>query len=79
MLACTSGSHNTPVTRTLRPAGLSRDLDDTMYYESEGGMVPIRWTPPEAYKFKRYSPASDVWSYGITLCVLIMHALCCRS
>ena len=47
--------------------GLSRDLDDEMYYESEGGMVPIRWTPPEAYKFKKYSSASDVWSYGITL------------
>lgn len=43
--------------------GLSRDLDDEMYYESEGGMVPIRWTPPEAYKFKKYSSASDVWSY----------------
>ena len=47
--------------------GLSRDLDENMYYESEGGMVPIRWTPPEAYKFKKYSTMSDVWSYGITL------------
>lgn len=47
--------------------GLSRDLDDDTYYESEGGMVPIRWTPPEAYKYKKYSTASDVWSYGITL------------
>lgn len=47
--------------------GLSRDLDDDTYYESEGGMVPIRWTPPEAYKYKKYSTASDVWSYGITM------------
>lgn len=47
--------------------GLSRDLDDDTYYESDGGMVPIRWTPPEAYKYKKYSSASDVWSYGITL------------
>eukprot|EP00041_Stephanoeca_diplocostata_P025194 m.654831 g.654831 ORF g.654831 m.654831 type:complete len:1020 (+) comp22692_c0_seq1:441-3500(+) len=47
--------------------GLSRDLDDDTYYESDGGMVPIRWTPPEAYKYKKYSTASDVWSYGITL------------
>jgi serine/threonine protein kinase len=30
-------------------------------------MVPIRWTPPEAYKFKKYSSASDVWSYGTVL------------
>jgi len=28
--------------------GLSRDLEDDMYYQSDGGMVPIRWTPPEA-------------------------------
>jgi serine/threonine protein kinase len=35
----------------LANAGLSRDLaEDDTYYESEGGMVPIRWTPPEAYK-----------------------------
>eukprot|EP00039_Didymoeca_costata_P011755 m.166478 g.166478 ORF g.166478 m.166478 type:complete len:989 (+) comp15279_c0_seq7:245-3211(+) len=47
--------------------GLSRDLDEDMYYESDGGMVPIRWTPPEAYKYNKYSSASDVWSYGITL------------
>lgn len=30
-------------------------------------MVPIRWTPPEAYKYKKYSSKSDVWSYGILL------------
>lgn len=47
--------------------GLSRDLDEDMYYESNGGMVPIRWTPPEAYKYNKYSSASDVWSYGITM------------
>mmetsp|Transcript_7283 Transcript_7283/g.18694 ORF Transcript_7283/g.18694 Transcript_7283/m.18694 type:complete len:1006 (-) Transcript_7283:23-3040(-) len=47
--------------------GLSRDLDDDTYYESDGGMVPIRWTPPEAYKYKKYSTASDVWSYGILM------------
>eukprot|EP00040_Diaphanoeca_grandis_P003553 m.25202 g.25202 ORF g.25202 m.25202 type:complete len:1008 (+) comp14914_c0_seq1:265-3288(+) len=47
--------------------GLSRDLDDDTYYQSEGGMVPIRWTPPEAYKYKKYSTSSDVWSYGIAL------------
>eukprot|EP00051_Salpingoeca_urceolata_P012971 m.161996 g.161996 ORF g.161996 m.161996 type:complete len:941 (-) comp17660_c0_seq4:47-2869(-) len=47
--------------------GLSRDLQDEMYYESEGGMIPIRWTPPEAYKYKKYSTKSDVWSFGILM------------
>nr|BAG55504.1 protein tyrosine kinase [Monosiga ovata] len=47
--------------------GLSRDLEDEMYYESDGGMVPVRWTPPESFKYRKYSSASDVWSFGITL------------
>eukprot|EP00055_Hartaetosiga_balthica_P014618 m.81003 g.81003 ORF g.81003 m.81003 type:complete len:1041 (+) comp8639_c0_seq3:49-3171(+) len=47
--------------------GLSRDLEDDTYYQSEGGMVPIRWTPPEAFQYRKYSTASDVWSYGILL------------
>eukprot|EP00038_Savillea_parva_P015664 m.14658 g.14658 ORF g.14658 m.14658 type:complete len:1077 (-) comp3182_c0_seq1:53-3283(-) len=58
---------NEELTCKISDFGLSRDLDDDTYYESDGGMVPIRWTPPEAYKYKKYSTASDVWSYGITL------------
>eukprot|EP00035_Acanthoeca_spectabilis_P020995 m.435749 g.435749 ORF g.435749 m.435749 type:complete len:1008 (+) comp17886_c0_seq1:364-3387(+) len=58
---------NEELTCKISDFGLSRDLDDDTYYESDGGMVPIRWTPPEAYKYKKYSTSSDVWSYGITL------------
>eukprot|EP00731_Ephydatia_muelleri_P015152 Em0008g872a len=47
--------------------GLSRDLADDTYYVSHGGMVPIKWTAPEAIHFKKYSTASDVWSYGCLL------------
>ncbi len=47
--------------------GLSRNLENDQYYQSEGGMVPIRWTAPEAYKYKKYSTSSDVWGFGITL------------
>ena len=45
---------------------MSRALDDDTYV-SHGGMVPIRWTAPEAIHFKKYSTASDVWSYGCLL------------
>ena len=44
--------------------GMSRDLDDKNYYFSHGGKIPVKWTAPEAVQYRRYSTASDVWSYG---------------
>ena len=51
-----------------------------MYYVSHGGKVPVKWTAPEvsecdgatvlmsalsqALHYKKYSTASDVWSFG---------------
>lgn len=47
--------------------GLSRDLADESYYISQGGMIPVKWTAPEAILYKKYSTSSDVWSYGCLL------------
>ena len=47
--------------------GLSRDLANEKYYISKGGIIPIKWTAPEAIEKKKYSTASDVWSYGCVL------------
>ncbi|XP_062502151.1 ephrin type-A receptor 8-like [Corticium candelabrum] len=47
--------------------GMSRDLAEDTYYITHGGKIPIRWTAPEAVVYKKYSTASDVWSYGIVL------------
>ena len=46
---------------------MSRDLADGTYYVSHGGKIPVKWTAPEAINFKKYSTASDVWSYGCVL------------
>ena len=46
---------------------MSRDLAQEEIYVSKGGKVPIKWTAPEALQYKRYSTASDVWSYGCVL------------
>ena len=46
---------------------MSRDLADEDIYVSRGGMIPVRWTAPEAISQKKYSSASDVWSYGCVL------------
>ena len=46
---------------------MSRALQDTEYYVSRGGKIPVKWTAPEALSYKRYSTASDVWSFGVVL------------
>ena len=51
--------------------GLSRELETTDSsrgeYATTGGKIPIRWTAPEATKYRKFSSASDVWSFGILL------------
>ena len=46
---------------------MSRNLSDENYYVSQGGQIPVKWTAPEAIHYKKYSTASDVWSYGCLL------------
>ena len=33
----------------------------------KGGKIPIRWTAPEAIAYRKFTTASDVWSYGIVM------------
>ena len=47
--------------------GMSRDLADETYYISHGGVIPVKWTAPEAIHYRKYSTSSDVWSYGCLL------------
>uniref|UniRef100_A0A3P8V9N8 receptor protein-tyrosine kinase n=1 Tax=Cynoglossus semilaevis TaxID=244447 RepID=A0A3P8V9N8_CYNSE len=51
--------------------GLSRFLtensSDPTYTSSLGGKIPIRWTAPEAIAYRKFTSASDAWSYGIVM------------
>ena len=46
---------------------MSHDMDDDYYYKPKGGMIPVKWTAPEAVLYKKYSTRSDVWSYGMVM------------
>lgn len=41
--------------------------EGTGTYLSPGGKIPIRWTAPEAIAYRKFTTASDVWSYGIVM------------
>ncbi|KAL6471564.1 hypothetical protein MHYP_G00202140, partial [Metynnis hypsauchen] len=49
--------------------GMSRVLEDEPEgaYTTRGGKIPIRWTAPEAIAYRKFTSASDVWSYGIVM------------
>ncbi|XP_062836704.1 ephrin type-A receptor 7 isoform X3 [Anolis carolinensis] len=49
--------------------GLSRIIEDDpeAVYTTTGGKIPVRWTAPEAIQYRKFTSASDVWSYGIVM------------
>uniref|UniRef100_A0A3Q3KP55 receptor protein-tyrosine kinase n=1 Tax=Monopterus albus TaxID=43700 RepID=A0A3Q3KP55_MONAL len=50
--------------------GLSRVLEDdpeAAYTTRVRRKIPIRWTAPEAIAYRKFTTASDVWSYGIVM------------
>ena len=48
--------------------GLSKDVHSKDYYRlGEKSLLPIRWMPPEAIVFSKFTTQSDIWSFGIVL------------
>jgi ephrin-B len=45
--------------------GLSREIDEGDSYTTKGGKIPIRWTAIEAIDYRKFTSASDVWSFGV--------------
>ena len=50
----------------LNDFGLSRTISTSNYYKKQSNdKVPIKWMAPESIVDRKYSSASDVWSYGV--------------
>lgn len=46
---------------------LSPDGGADQFSFFQGGKIPVRWTAPEAIAYRKFTSASDVWSYGIVM------------
>ncbi|KAI5636059.1 protein tyrosine kinase domain-containing protein [Phthorimaea operculella] len=52
----------------LADFGMTRLVFENDYYRfSRKGMLPVRWMAPESLALGVFSPASDVWSFGVLL------------
>lgn len=52
----------------LADFGMTRLVFEHDYYRfSRKGMLPVRWMAPESLALGVFSPASDVWSFGVLL------------
>ncbi|XP_052379429.1 ephrin type-A receptor 7 isoform X3 [Oncorhynchus keta] len=38
-----------------------------LHFTEQGGKIPVRWTAMEAIQYRKFTSASDVWSYGIVM------------
>ena len=48
--------------------GLSQDIYSTDYFRlGDAELLPIRWMPPEAIVYAKFTTQSDVWSFAVVL------------
>eukprot|EP01119_Soliformovum_irregulare_P004949 TRINITY_DN1616_c0_g1_i4.p1 TRINITY_DN1616_c0_g1~~TRINITY_DN1616_c0_g1_i4.p1 ORF type:complete len:1417 (+),score=326.72 TRINITY_DN1616_c0_g1_i4:457-4251(+) len=60
-------SHATGLQVKVADFGLSKQMENDYYTGSKEKSKPLRWCSPEVISADRFSTASDVWSYGVTV------------
>lgn len=64
-----AGEH---VTAKLADFGMSRPVyANDVYHFRRRGALPVRWSAPESMQTGTYSPATDVWSFGVLMWEII--------
>ncbi|CAI4233322.1 unnamed protein product [Auanema sp. JU1783] len=68
-LRCTSASQRPQITVKISDFGMSRKLNyQAEYYQMMNqSLLPVRWLPPEAISNHKFSHASDIWAFGVTM------------
>merc|ERR1719458_1351340 len=71
-LACRNCLVNSTRVVKLADFGMTRPMFENDYYRfSRKGMLPVRWMAPESLADGLFTPASDIWSYGVLLYEMI--------
>ncbi|CAO1344089.1 unnamed protein product [Diamesa tonsa] len=67
-VACRNCLVNAQKVVKLGDFGMARPMNESEYYRfNRKGMLPVRWMSPESLDQGLFTPASDVWSFGVLL------------
>jgi len=56
--------------------GLSRDIYSSDYYRVQSkSLLPVRWMPPEAIMYGKFTTESDIWAFGVVLWEIFSYGL----
>lgn len=71
-VACRNCLVNAQRVVKLGDFGMARSTSENDYYRfSRKGMLPVRWMAPESLSLGKFTPASDIWSFGVLLFEII--------